>query len=124
MTHIYNTHHHHDHTGGNVELKQQYGAKICGPLEEQNKIPGIDETLSGGDEITFAADSPCQIINVGGHTMGHIAYYFPKEKIVFVGDSLFSMGCGRMFEGNPPQFWASLQRLRELPDDTTVYWYV
>ncbi|GKY97515.1 hypothetical protein MPSEU_000709700 [Mayamaea pseudoterrestris] len=120
LTHILNTHHHHDHTGGNLELKKHHGATIYGPLEEKDKIPGIDETLSGGDQFTFA-ESPCQVINVGGHTMGHIAYYFPNEKIVFVGDSLFSLGCGRMFEGTPPQFWASLQRLRDLPDDTTVY---
>lgn len=120
LTHILNTHHHHDHTGGNLALKTD-GVKIYGPVSE--KIPGRDIGLKGGDEIEFGS-SLAKIIDVGGHTKGHIAYYFPSEAKVFVGDSLFALGCGRMFEGTPEQNWASLQRLRDLPDDTEVYWYV
>ena len=120
LTHIFNTHHHGDHTGGNLELKA-HGVKVYGPAREANKIPGIDETLQGGDEFGFGNDK-CQVIDVGGHTLGHIAYHFPGEKVAFVGDSLFSLGCGRMFEGDAEQFWASLQRLRALPDETTIYW--
>jgi hydroxyacylglutathione hydrolase len=121
-THIFNTHHHWDHTGGNLELKKD-GVQVYGPLIEKDKIPGIDKTLQGGDEFTFGTNK-CKVIDVGGHTVGHIAYHFPAEKFAFVGDSLFSLGCGRMFEGQPDQFWASLKRLRELPDETTIYWYV
>ena len=120
LTHIFNTHHHHDHTGGNVELKTE-GVRVYGPASEP--IPVRDVPLEGGDVIEFAS-TKVQIINVGGHTKGHIAYYFPDLATVFVGDSLFALGCGRMFEGTPDQFWDSLQRLRQLPDDTLVYWCV
>jgi hydroxyacylglutathione hydrolase len=122
LTHIFNTHHHWDHTGGNEELKTE-GVTIYGPAAESSKIPGIDVALEGGDEVEFAS-TKAVILDVGGHTRGHIAYYFPDLSKVFVGDSLFALGCGRMFEGTPTQFWASLQRLRQLPDDTDVYWYV
>jgi hydroxyacylglutathione hydrolase len=120
LTHILNTHHHHDHTGGNLALKKD-NVKVYGPASEN--IPGRDVSLQGGDEIEFGS-SKVQIIDVGGHTKGHIAYYFPVDAKIFVGDSLFAFGCGRMFEGTPEQYWASLQRLRDLPDDTEVYWYV
>jgi hydroxyacylglutathione hydrolase len=120
LTHILNTHHHHDHTGGNMALKTK-GVRIYGPASEQ--IPGRDVALQGGDEIEFGS-AKAQILDVGGHTKGHIAYYFPDDAKVFVGDSLFALGCGRMFEGTPEQFWASLLRLRQLPDETHVYWYV
>mmetsp|Transcript_3238 Transcript_3238/g.6551 ORF Transcript_3238/g.6551 Transcript_3238/m.6551 type:complete len:323 (+) Transcript_3238:28-996(+) len=118
LSHIFNTHKHHDHVGGNKELKGD-GVKIFGPASDGN-IPGMDVPLKGGDKVSFAG-SEAEIIDVGGHTLGHIAYYFPSEKTAFVGDSLFALGCGRMFEGTPTQFWSSLLRLRELPDDTTVY---
>ena len=118
LTHILNTHHHYDHTGGNLDLKTD-GVKVYGPATES--IPGRDIGLKGGDEIKFGS-SVAKIIDVGGHTKGHIAYYFPSDGIVFVGDSLFALGCGRMFEGTPEQNWASLKRLRELPDNTEVYW--
>ena len=120
LTHILNTHHHHDHTGGNLELKTD-DVKVYGPATE--RIPGRDVGLNGGDEIEFGS-SVAKIIDVGGHTKGHIAYYFPAHAKIFVGDSLFALGCGRMFEGTPEQNWASLQRLRDLPDNTEVYWYV
>jgi hydroxyacylglutathione hydrolase len=122
LTHILNTHHHWDHTGGNVQLKKDNGneqVKIYGPASE--KIPGRDVGLKGGDEMEFGSITNVQILDVGGHTSGHIAYYFPNQDKVFVGDALFALGCGRMFEGTPSQFWASLQRLRHLPDETLVY---
>lgn len=121
LTHILNTHHHHDHTGGNLALKTD-GVKVYGPASEN--IPGRDVGLKGGDEIELFGSSTVKIIDVGGHTKGHIAYYFPSDAKVFVGDSLFALGCGRMFEGTPEQNWDSLQRIRALPDDTEVYWYV
>jgi hydroxyacylglutathione hydrolase len=105
-----------------MDLKSD-NVKIYGPINEKEKIPGIDVSLAAGDAVSFGT-STAQIIDVGGHTKGHIAYYFPQENVVFVGDSLFSLGCGRMFEGTPHQFWESLNRLRSLPDNTLIYWYV
>lgn len=122
LSHIFNTHHHWDHTGANLELKEKNNnLKIIGPASES--IPGRDEGVSGGDEVTcFGRDeTQIQIIDVGGHTMGHIAFYFPKDGLVFCGDALFALGCGKMFEGTPSQFWDSLKRLRSLPDETVVY---
>lgn len=118
LTHIFNTHHHHDHTGGNLELKNDGGLTVYGPAIEN--IPGMDVKLGHGDEVEFGKRKG-QVIDVGGHTNGHIAYYFPSESAAFTGDALFALGCGRMFEGNPSQFWRSLTRLRNLPDDTVVY---
>jgi len=124
LTHVINTHHHWDHTGGNLELKKSAGGdagvKVVGPEAERDKIPGIDMAVGHGDTLAFGG-TEAQVIDVGGHTNGHVAYYFPKEGAVFSGDALFALGCGRMFEGTPPQFWKSLQNLRSLPDDTTVY---
>ena len=111
---------HFDHVGGNDELKTP-GVTIYGPAKEQAKIPGLDVAVVAGDSVKFG-ESSATVMDVGGHTLGHIAYYFPEDKTVFVGDSLFALGCGKMFEGTPSQFWASLKRLRDLPDDTTVYW--
>ena len=116
---------HWDHTGANLELKK--GSKdviIYGPEGERNKIPGIDHAVGGGDSFTFGGGDDVQVLDVGGHTRGHIAYYIPSQNVVFVGDALFALGCGKMFEGTPSQFWSSLQTLRSLPDETTVYWYV
>jgi len=121
LTHILNTHHHWDHTGANEELKKG-GVKVVGPVNEKAKIPGIDDAVGAGDVVEFGS-TKAHVMDVGGHTKGHIAFYFPEEKTVFVGDSLFALGCGKMFEGTPEQFWTSLKGLRELPDDTTVYWY-
>lgn len=119
LTHILNTHHHWDHTGANEELKTN-GVQVVGPVNEKAKIPGIDLAVGQGDVVEFGS-TQAKVMDVGGHTKGHIAFYFPNEKSVFVGDSLFALGCGRMFEGTPDQFWTSLKGLRELPDDTTVY---
>jgi len=96
---------------------------VVGPANEKEKIPGIDTAVSDGDEVEFGS-LKAKVIDVGGHTKGHIAFYFPSENKVFVGDSLFALGCGKMFEGTSDQFWASLLRLRALPDQTMVYWYV
>jgi len=93
---------------------------VVGPANEKSKIPGIDVAVGGGDTVEFGSTS-ATVIDVGGHTKGHIAYYFPTEGKVFVGDSLFALGCGKMFEGTPAQFWDSLKRLRDLPDETLVY---
>ena len=106
---------HWDHTGGNAELKKD-GVQVYGPATES--IPGRDHALSGGDSFAFG-HSQVQVLDVGGHTNGHIAYVLDGK--AFVGDALFALGCGRMFEGTPSQFWASLQRLRALPDETVVY---
>jgi hydroxyacylglutathione hydrolase len=122
LTHIFNTHHHHDHTDGNIELKQN-GVIIVGPKDEKHKIPGIDHPVGHGDSIQFG-NYHGKVIGVGGHTKGHVAYWFPDQSMAFVGDALFSLGCGKMFEGTPKQFWTSLQRLRDLPEDTLIYWYV
>jgi hydroxyacylglutathione hydrolase len=119
LTHILNTHHHHDHTGGNLELKEK-GVTIVGPVNEKQKIPGIDKPVGDGDAFEFG-NSNVVVMDAGGHTKGHVAYYFPDQSKVFVGDCLFSLGCGKMFEGNPIQFWSSLEGLRALPDDTLVY---
>ena len=120
LTHILNTHHHWDHTGGNLELKKD-GVVIIGPINEKVRIPGIDQPVGEGDTFKFG-NSEVKVMDAGGHTKGHVSYYFPEQSKIFVGDCLFSLGCGRMFEGTPTQFWSSLSKLRELPDDTLVYW--
>jgi len=119
LTHIFCTHHHSDHVGGNLKLKTE-GVKIYGPTKEKNTIPGIDVAVSEGDSFEFGGTKGT-IIDVGGHTLGHVAFHFPEDSTVFVGDALFALGCGRMFEGTPPQFWESLKKIRTLPDETTVY---
>ena len=111
---------HYDHTGGNLELKSK-GAKIYGPLNEQDRIAGIDFAVQDGYTVTIG-NKVAKVLDVGGHTEGHIAFYFPEEKLAFVGDALFSLGCGKMFEGTPKQFWTSLKTIRSLPDETSVYW--
>lgn len=127
LTHVLNTHHHHDHTGGNLDLKTREGqadgeVTIVGPADEREKIPGIDVAVGEGDTVPFGSTSGARVMDVGGHTLGHIAYYFPEAQKVFCGDALFALGCGRMFEGTPRQFWKSLKNLRDLPDETDVYW--
>ncbi len=120
ITQIWNTHWHPDHAGGNEAIKAATGCKITAPLGDAEKIAGKDRTVRDGDLVKLG-DHTAQIIDVGGHTMGHIAYYLPDSSVAFVGDSLFALGCGRMFEGTPPQFWDSLSRLKRLPEDTTCY---
>jgi len=131
LSHIFNTHHHWDHTGGNLELKSQsqdskqdskQQVKIYGPKSEADKIPGIDVQLQANDSIPFGT-THAKIIDVGGHTLGHIAYHFGDNEnhALFCGDALFALGCGRMFEGTAPQFWNTLERLRDLPKHTDVF---
>jgi hydroxyacylglutathione hydrolase len=115
---VWNTHWHRDHTGGNLAVKVATGATISGPVGED--IPGCDVALGEGDEVRIGSHVG-RVIDVPGHTSGHIAIIFEEERIAFVGDTMFAMGCGRLFEGTPQQMYASLQRLAELPDDTRLY---
>ena len=120
ITQIWNTHWHPDHAGGNAAIKHATGCRITAPLGEAAKIEGVDRTVRDGDVVDLG-EVPARVIDVGGHTLGHIAYHLPGEHIAFIGDSLFALGCGRMFEGTAPQFWESLLRLRKLPADTVLY---
>jgi hydroxyacylglutathione hydrolase len=120
LTHILNTHHHMDHTGANLELKEKTGCIIVGSKNDASRIPGIDIELVEGDSYDFGG-STAKIFDVSGHTIGHIAYWFEQSKALFCGDALFALGCGRLFEGTPAQMWQSLSKLKELPDDTEVY---
>ncbi len=120
LTHILNTHHHFDHAGGNLELKEKTGCQIIGPRAEAARIPGIDTPVGDGDQVSFGGFT-AKVFDVPGHTSGHIAYWFESENVAFVGDTLFALGCGRLFEGTAAQMWTSLQKLMALPDDTVVY---
>ena len=120
ITEIWNTHWHPDHAGGNELIKKETGCRVLGPSGEAGKIPGIDDALSGGDAIKLG-DLNVHVIDVPGHTLGHIAYHIPEEKTAFVGDALFALGCGRVFEGDPEMMWTSLSRLKALPAETTIY---
>lgn len=120
LTHILNTHHHADHIDGNEALKAKYGATLVGPKSEVSRIDGMDVTVAEGDTYDFAGHV-AQVFETPGHTTGHIAFYFADSDALFCGDTLFSLGCGRMFEGTPAQFWDSLSKLRDLPDATRIY---
>ena len=115
---ILNTHWHPDHAGGNAEIKGATGATVIGPAEV-TRIASLDRTVAGGDVVELG-ETRFEVIDSGGHTLGHIAYFDPADHIAFVGDTLFALGCGRLFEGTAEQMWASLSRLAALPDDTTV----
>jgi len=115
---VWNTHWHPDHTGGNREVKAATGAIISGPAKET--IPGIAVRLSEGDEIRLG-EHRGRVVEVPGHTLGHIALVFEDEQVAFVGDTLFAMGCGRLFEGTPEQMYRSLQRITALPENTRLY---
>ena len=120
LDYILNTHHHFDHIGGNIELKKIYNAKIVGFKNDEHRIPGIDITLNNNEEWNFG-DSKVKILHIPGHTLGHICFFFKKEKIAFTGDTLFSLGCGRIFEGNHKQMLESLNKIKALPLDTKIY---
>lgn len=120
LTHIWNTHHHGDHTGGNLALKEATGAQVIGSAQDAKRIPGLDIAVGHGAEFVFG-DLPVRVFDVSGHTLGHIAFYLPSLPALFCGDALFSLGCGRMFEGTAPQFWESLRRIKALPDETYLY---
>jgi len=120
LTHILNTHHHPDHAGGNLALKERWGCKVVGAADDAERIPGIDVRVAEGDTVEVGSHS-ATVIEVSGHTVGHIAYYFADDGVAFVGDTLFALGCGRLFEGTPAQMWSSLKKLMALPDDTVIY---
>ena len=120
LKYILNTHHHFDHIGGNFELKEKYNCKIVGSKKDRDRIPGIDIEISDGDYWSFK-EHTAQIIEIPGHTSGHIAFFFKSLNAVFTGDTLFSLGCGRLFEGTPTMMWNSLKKLRALPDQTKIY---
>jgi len=117
---IINTHHHNDHIGGNYKLKEIYKSKLIAPLYERHRIEDIDTFISDNDEIDIAGVKT-KVIHTPGHTLGHICLYLEDEKCLFSGDTLFYLGCGRVFEGSMTQMWSSLLKLRSLPDDTLVY---
>ncbi|HEU4969964.1 hydroxyacylglutathione hydrolase, partial [Sphingomonas sp.] len=117
---IWNTHWHPDHTGGNAEIKAATGCTIIGPAAEAARIPTLDRQVKEGDRVRLGA-LEAEVLEVPAHTAGHIAYHFASEHVVFVGDTLFAMGCGRLFEGTPQQMFANMQRLAALPPDTRVY---
>lgn len=120
LTHILNTHHHGDHAGGNLELKARTGCTIIGPRSDAARIPGIDRGVSDGDELLLGSRRVL-VLETPGHTRGHVVYHFPDDRVAFVGDTLFAMGCGRLFEGTPAEMWASLGKIAEWPDDTRLY---
>ncbi|MDP6151155.1 MAG: hydroxyacylglutathione hydrolase [Gammaproteobacteria bacterium] len=120
LSHILNTHHHFDHAGGNLELKDKTGCVIIGAVADAKRIPGIDIRLGNNDVYLFGKHE-MKVFDTPGHTSGHCVYYFEDSGIVFVGDTLFSLGCGRLFEGTAEQMWTSIQKLLDLPDSTKVY---
>jgi hydroxyacylglutathione hydrolase len=120
LTHIFNTHHHADHAGGNLVLKQRHACTIVGPRADAKRIPGIDIGVGDGDTVAFG-QRQIDVYETPGHTRGHIVYYLPEAKAAFVGDTLFAMGCGRLFEGSPEQMWHSLQKILRWPEETKLY---
>lgn len=120
ITQIWNTHWHQDHAGGNADIVAKTGARVVGPKEIDRIGPAPDRELHEGDTVKLGAHT-AHILETPGHTLGHIVYHLPDHSIAFVGDTLFALGCGRLFEGTPQQMWTSLGKLRALPDDTTVY---
>ncbi len=120
LSHIINTHHHADHTGGNMEIKAKTGCTIVGPRADAERIPGIDIQVGDGDTFMLG-EAEARVFDVPGHTRGHIAYWFADSDALFCGDTLFVMGCGRLFEGTPAQMVDSLAKLTALPGETRVY---
>jgi hydroxyacylglutathione hydrolase len=117
---ILNTHHHFDHIGGNAELKDKYGSKVLGFEKDQKRIPEIDVLLKDDQEFKIG-NLNFKTIFIPGHTSGHVAFYFEREKVIFTGDTLFSLGCGRVFEGTYQQMFNSLNKIKSLPGDTKIY---
>lgn len=120
LTHILVTHHHADHVQGIRELKEATGCRVIGPKGEAQKIPGLDEAVVEGDTLHLGRHA-VHVIETPGHTLGHIAYYLPDAELLFAGDTLFALGCGRVFEGTPQMMHASLRKLAALPGETRVY---
>ena len=120
LTHILTTHYHADHTGGNMELKGETGCTIVGPKNEADRVPGIDVQVGEGDTYEFGAFT-AKVFDTPGHTAGHITYWFPQASLAFAGDTLFTLGCGRLFEGDAETMWNSLSKIRALPPETVIY---
>ncbi|MBK9004710.1 MAG: hydroxyacylglutathione hydrolase [Sphingomonadales bacterium] len=120
ITQIWNTHWHPDHTGGNAAIKEATGCAITGPAAESDRIPTLDRKVGEGDSVRLGAVE-ARVLDVPAHTAGHIAYHFATEQAAFVGDTLFAMGCGRLFEGTAEQMFANMRKLEALGDDTRVY---
>ena len=117
---IFNTHHHADHIGGNQTLKQRYGAQIIGPAADAHRIPDLDQMVAEGDTVCLG-DAVATVLETPGHTSGHIAFWFAEDDALFCGDTLFAMGCGRVFEGTAEEMWTSLAKLRALPDSAQIF---
>ena len=120
ITQIWNTHWHPDHTGGNAEIKAATGCVVTGPEAEAARIPTLDVQVAEGDTVMLG-DVAAQVLDVPAHTAGHIAFYFANDHAAFVGDTLFAMGCGRLFEGTAEQMFANMRKLEALGDDTRIY---
>ncbi|MCB1839115.1 MAG: hydroxyacylglutathione hydrolase, partial [Alphaproteobacteria bacterium] len=120
LDYILNTHHHGDHTAGNAALKKKYGSTVLGPEKERGRIPVLDRGLSEGEVFSFGQEE-MKIMETPGHTLGAICFYFPDSLCLFTGDTLFLMGCGRLFEGTPAQMYQSLKKIAALPDDVLIY---
>ena len=120
LKYILNTHHHFDHVGGNVDLKKKYDSTVIGYKHDADRIPEID-VLIDDNQIWKADNFEAKIMHIPGHTTGHISFYFFNEKLIFTGDTLFSLGCGKIFEGTYEQMFLSLNKLKDLPNDTLVY---
>lgn len=120
ITDIWNTHWHPDHAGGNAAIVEKTGARVTGPSEVE-RIGAKPDLVVGDGDVVHLGTADARVFDVGGHTLGHIAYIFDDDNVGFVGDALFSMGCGRLFEGTPKQMWTSLSKIAALPDDITLY---
>jgi len=120
ITQIWNTHWHPDHTGGNAAIKDATGCRITGPEAERERIPTLDTMVREGDTVKLG-EVTAEVIDVPAHTAGHIAFHIPSEKVAFVGDTLFAMGCGRLFEGTAEQMYDNMRKLEALPDSTRIY---
>ena len=114
------THHHGDHVEANLALKERFGLQIVGPEAERDKIPGIDRTVADGDRFEFAGE-PVDVLSTPGHTAGHVTFHFTRSGVAFTGDTLFALGCGRLFEAPPPVMFESLKKLIALPPETVIY---
>ncbi|MGF1545287.1 MAG: hydroxyacylglutathione hydrolase [Parvularculaceae bacterium] len=120
LTHILNTHWHPDHVGGNLALKEKWGCEIVGPVGAAERIPGLDRPVGEGAEVDLGA-ARAQVLDAPGHTSGHIVYWFKADKTAFVGDVIFALGCGRLFEGTPAQMWTSIGKIAAMPPETRLY---